>query len=154
MSARRKIYPPSRNTTIVRLWMKAKNISLRRDFASDEARGEDSSSVRSRKLHRGKNNKKRSKIYVYLFLIILGVSLFLYFVTSRKYWDGEGRLTLAVQKLDGDVNIVTFDPKTSEIFNIRIPGSTEVEVANQLGVWKLKSVWELSMQENLEGSLL
>src|SRR3989344_9431467 len=117
-----------------------------------------------RKINSGKNNKrslarlasgkKRSKIFIYLFLIILTFSLFLYFVTSRKYWDGEGRLTLAVQKLDGDVNIVTFDPKTSEIFNIRIPGSTEVEVANQLGVWKLKSVWELSMQENLEGSLL
>src|SRR3989304_7037936 len=117
-----------------------------------------------RKINSGKNNKrslarlasgkKRSKIFIYLFLIILTFSLFLFFVTSRKYWDGEERLTLAVQKLDGDVNVVTFDPITSEIINIAIPGDVEVEVANQLGVWKLKSVWDLGKQEELEGTLL
>lgn len=46
------IYPPSRNTSSASSRMKAKNISfVARDFTSDEARGEDTGSVSSRRLH-------------------------------------------------------------------------------------------------------
>ncbi len=107
-----------------------------------------------RKIYRGNKSRKHPKVFVYLILILLALFIFFYFVISRKYWNGEDRLTLSVQKLDGDVNVVTFDPKTSEIINIVIPGATEVEVANQLGVWKLKSVWRLGEQEDLVGTLL
>jgi len=45
------IYPPSRNTESVCSRIKAKSFSLRRDFAPDEAWGEDTTTVRSGELY-------------------------------------------------------------------------------------------------------
>jgi len=45
------IYPTSRKTSGVSPWMNAKSFPLRRDFAPDEARGEETLSVSSGELH-------------------------------------------------------------------------------------------------------
>ncbi len=44
-------YPPSQKTESASSRMNAKQFLLRRDFAPDEAQGEDTPTVRSRELH-------------------------------------------------------------------------------------------------------
>jgi hypothetical protein len=52
------------------------------------------------------------------------------------------------------VVISVFDPGLEKITNIIIPKNAEVDVARQLGRWKLGSVRELGENEDLEGKLL
>lgn len=90
----------------------------------------------------------------YLVIMIMVVGLIVWLKFSTNYWTGEDKLTLAINNSDGGVNVVTFNPIDSEIVNIYIPGNTQVEVTHQLGVWKIKSLWQLGKQEGLRGNLL
>ena len=66
-----KFYPPSRETSGVSSWMKAKNFSLRRDYAHNEAQGEDTTGVSPRELH---IKKQEEKVEVKAFNDLLSLS--------------------------------------------------------------------------------
>jgi len=100
---------------------------------------------------RGKKNFWKLLLYVTLFSVFL--TAFFYVKSTRKYWNGEDKVVVAVNE-GKEVKVFIFDPIVSEIVQIVIPGNTEVEVARDLGIWKLSSVWELGKRENLEGKLL
>jgi len=85
---------------------------------------------------------------VVLLFILVGI-----FVKPGK-WDGTSKLHMVVNKTDGNIELLVFDPQLQEIAAITIPGNTQVEVAGGLGIWKLGSVWELGKQENVDGELL
>ncbi|KKQ25340.1 MAG: Methyltransferase family protein [Candidatus Woesebacteria bacterium GW2011_GWA1_37_8] len=53
----KKFYPPKRNTGSVSSRVEAKIVPLRRDFAPDEARGKDTTTVRLRELYQDKFKK-------------------------------------------------------------------------------------------------
>lgn len=99
--------------------------------------------------------KENKKIIVY-FTVALCFALFfstLSIVTYKRFWDGESKVSLAISKSEGAA-VLLFDPQYDQVTKIVIPKSTEVEVANQLGVWKIDSVWELGKQQKLGGELL
>ena len=101
-----------------------------------------------------KSRRKRS--FFKLFWVVLGVSLV--FVASlflrRGLWSGESRLSLVIAGNRGDVTLAVFDPESGTITTIDIPGETEVNVARQLGTWRLASVLKLGENEGFGGRLL
>ena len=106
---------------------------------------------------RGNLSKKNpAKIkFLFILLTLLGLIFSIYKIYSRKnLWSGEQKMAVVVQENKEDVSILIFDPVSEEITRISIPGNTQVEVAGNLGVWKIKSVWDLGKNENLDGSLL
>ncbi len=55
---------------------------------------------------------------------------------------------------DGSVAVSEIDPKLGEMTSIIIPGDTEVTVAKNYGVLRIKNVWQLGLNEKLNGKLL
>lgn len=90
-------------------------------------------------------------------LLVLGIIIFLIgaiFISSADFWNNSSKLTILVQKTDGDLNLIVFDPIVDEITSIIIPSNTEVEVAQHFGLFRIGNVWELGFSEGLGGSLL
>lgn len=112
-------------------------------------------SVRRRPTTRSLKNKKQGKWkFILIGLLLALLFLFHFFFIKTKFWDGKTKLSVAYPLEGGDVQVTVFDPVNGEIANILIPGNTEVEVSRRLGVWKLRSVWELGRNEDLGGKLL
>lgn len=74
-------------------------------------------------------------------------------VSFKRYWTNN-KLSIAVQKSNGDVKVYTADPVTRDLFVINIPGDTQISVSRQLGIWKVNSLWELGKNEKVGGKLL
>src|SRR5258708_3353297 len=94
-----------------------------------------------------KNLKPGKNVFRLVLILALVLSFLLYFATRTKYWDGKHKLVLAISDSNGDVQLDVFDPVSSQITKIQIPGSTEVDVAHQLGIWRLKVVPKLGEKE-------
>lgn len=95
------------------------------------------------------------KLLIYISLsVVLTLFVFSGILLSRKsFWDGQNKLAVAVNDGEG-ASVLLFDPQYKEVVTIKIPKGTEVEVARQLGVWKIESIWELGKQEKVSGKLL
>jgi len=90
-------------------------------------------------------------------LALLFISFFLiagYLIFFRKTWNGTTKLAIAFDSLDGGVRVVVIDPEIVRLTNYYIPKNTSVEVARNLGVWNLGSVWKLGEHEGLGGGRL
>ena len=104
---------------------------------------------------RRQKEKRRLSLGRLLLLLILVVGLVVFFFCLKgKYWNGKDELNLVINKGNGDVLVAAFDPLSDEITTILIPGDTQVQVARQLGTWKIGSVWKLGQNEKLSGTLL
>lgn len=99
------------------------------------------------------NRKKFKKKYLYylFFIIILIIGLFVVLRTNK--WNGKDKLSLVIKNNDYSLNIIVFDPELEEIYNLKIPENTEIKVAGDLGIWKIKSLWGLGDQEGQGGKL-
>lgn len=97
----------------------------------------------------GRNSYKKL-----LFILLVPLFTFLLITFHTKFWKSSGKTFLAISKENGEVVVSVFDPELEKITNIIIPKNTEVDVARQLGRWKLGSVRELGENEDLEGKLL
>ncbi len=101
-----------------------------------------------------RNKKKRFSSVKSLGLILLFFTLLFFLIFQSSFWDSDSKLTLVVNKKDGDVLIAVFNPVVDEVTSITIPKNTQLKVARQLGTWKAGSVWQLGENEDLEGKLL
>ena len=108
--------------------------------------------ARRRKV-RIKSKLNLKKLLVYVILGIVFISLIGFTKLSQKNWNGEDKLTLVIRG-EENVNIAIFDPKQAEIINIIIPDNTEVDVAEQKGIYKIQNIWELGENSKLGGNLL
>jgi hypothetical protein len=110
---------------------------------------------RKRRSTRPRKGTKSINLFVVLGVIVLILLLFLVknFFTHR-FWTGNDKLVSAVNLPSGDVAQIIFDPVSDEITTIVIPGDTQVEVARDLGIWKIRSVWNLGKNEGIGGGLL
>lgn len=100
----------------------------------------------------GKRGTKLKKLLVVLVIVIFSVVVYKIFF-NKKFWTGEDRVSVVTADGNGAI-ILIFDPVSEEITKILVPGETQVEVAKNLGVWKIKSVWELGENEGQYGTLL
>lgn len=108
----------------------------------------------ARRKRRPRNKKKRFIPVKSLGLILLFFALLFFLTFQTSFWDSDSKVTLAINKKDGDVLIAVFNPVIDEVTNITIPKNTQLKVARQLGTWKAGSVWQLGENEGLEGKLL
>lgn len=90
--------------------------------------------------------------YVLFPLIIIFPLLFILF--SSKDWNGKDRFVFAYPLESGDVEVSILDPELSEFTTLIIPGDTQVDVASNYGVLRLKNVWQLGINEKKYGDLL
>ncbi len=97
----------------------------------------------------GKNSYRKL-----LFILLVPLLIFLLVTFQTRFWKSSAKTCLVISKESGEVVISVFDPGLEKITNIIIPKNTEVDVARQLGRWKLGSVRELGENEDLEGKLL
>lgn len=105
----------------------------------------------SARKRRRKTRKKSIKFKIYLILAIVVVVLVLIF--NKGLWNSRSKLSIVIQD-DNQILVSTLDPVNNTITNIIIPGSTEVSSARGLGTWRVGSLWELGVNEGLEGKLL
>ncbi len=105
--------------------------------------------VRHKKRDKSRFNYKLASVFAFL-----AIFFSLYFHFTSRFRQYEKRLSLAIKKEDGDVLVSTFDFEADNITNIVIPQNTEVEVARQLGIIQIKNVWQLGINEGLDGELL
>lgn len=99
------------------------------------------------------NNKKNNLLPFFLIVIFIG-SLLFYILATSPFWDGKSKLSLVINTEDEGVIVSTYNPKTSEIINIHIPGDTEVELSRNLGKTRIKNAWAVGLNQGEEGVIL
>ncbi len=115
-----------------------------------------------KRLNRRSKKQKKAVIkdnkfvkYILIFLILLLSFVVIKFFLRTKIWNGENKVVIAIEANDeGDVLVSSINPVAKEIVNIIIPQNTEVEVAGNLGKWKIGKVWDLGKKEDRNGELL
>lgn len=102
--------------------------------------------------------KKSGPIYGPILRIVIPVvailGLIIFVILSTRYWNGRDKLGFTYVEKNGDVSVTVLDPKLDELTTLTIPGSTEVDVAQNYGTLQIKNVWQLSQNEKLRGKLL
>lgn len=91
------------------------------------------------------------RILIPLIVIIL---VFLFIKIRTIYWNGHDKLAFTYRTDGGDIAVVVADPKLEELTTLIIPGDTQVDVAENYGIMRIKNVWQLSQNEKLKGRLL
>lgn len=110
---------------------------------------------------RSRDNKVLSRLHAIKKIILLALLVFSMIVAvvvwnslQTTYWKNDSKIIIAAARAEGDVTVYIIDPVNEDLVSVILPAYMEVEVANQLGVWKLGSVWELGKNEKLDGKLL
>lgn len=110
----------------------------------------------SRKLRqkRTKQFNLRKILRILSLIIILFIAvLFIKLAISPSVWDKKYQFSFTYPTING-VMVAVLNPINKTATNIFIPENTQAEVANQLGKWRLGSVWKLGKQEKVGGYLL
>lgn len=89
-----------------------------------------------------------------LFPLVLVVGIFIFIKVSTYFWDGDNKISVAFREDGGDVAVTVIDPELDEITTLVIPGDTQVDVAHNYGIFRIKNVWQLGINEKVRGSLL
>jgi len=99
-----------------------------------------------------KSPKKNYKLLV-IAILFLTVGLLGIFLLKTRSWVGDAKLTLVINS-SKEIYVAVFDPVADDITAVKIPGSVEVDVARRLGKIRLASIWQLGIDEKLDGKLL
>ncbi|MFC1625491.1 hypothetical protein ACFL1Q_00410 [Patescibacteria group bacterium] len=97
--------------------------------------------------------KKSFNLLKVIIPLVLLITIFLFWFFSPKHWNGKDKLSLVIGG-GGDIKVSVFDPVNSEITSFIIPADTQVTVAEGKGIFKIKNVWQLGIDEHLGGKLL
>lgn len=103
--------------------------------------------------YKARKEKKKNLLPFFLIILLLG-SLLFYILATSPFWDGKSKLSLVINTKDEEVIVSTYDPTTSEIINIYIPGDTEVELSRNLGKIRIKNAWAVGLNQGEEGVIL
>jgi len=107
--------------------------------------------------HIREKRKIKSKKFGIFFKILLPIILILaaglFLLLNTKYWNGKDKFIFVSRMADGGASVTILDPKLDEETVLTIPGETEVTVARNLGILRLKNVWQLGINEKIEGRL-
>lgn len=102
---------------------------------------------RQKKQLKVKHNRKRgSKLVLWLLALLL-------FVFVYKFIQEKTDKISLVYPGEDRVNVTVFDFQKETITTIVIPGNTRVVLADGLGEWKMENVWQIGVNEGLDGQL-
>lgn len=101
--------------------------------------------ARKSRLYQKRNPRPKLRLGKVITAGVLILLLFFvgFLILGPHIWDGNARISIAVQKKSGDVAIITADPQAGSITTIEIPGSTQVSASRNLGIWKLSTISKL-----------
>lgn len=110
------------------------------------------------RLHSRQVKKSTFKPFNYAVKVLIPLaillSVFLFFKANTKSWNGSDKVSFVNPSANGDVVVNVLDPKLSEQSSFIIPGDTQVNVAGGYGTLRIKNVWQLGVNEKLNGALL
>ncbi len=96
-----------------------------------------------------------SKLFFVLPIIgIAVVAIILLFSLFTGTIGSLSRVSLVTPNDSGNIVYTLFDFKTSTITTVNIPTDTQLEVARNLGTWRIGSIWKLGQDEKVGGALL
>lgn len=109
--------------------------------------------ARKSRLYQKRNPRPKLRLGKVITAGVLILLLFFvgFLILGPHIWDGNARISIAVQKKSGDVAIITADPQAGSITTIEIPGSTQVSASRNLGIWKLSTISKLGENEKIDG---
>lgn len=99
-------------------------------------------------------SKKRGFNYKLLALVVVTVAAIFSFSLWPRSWQKDTRLTMVIDSGKESVYVSVFSPDTKEIINVIIPASVEVEATRQLGTFRLGALWQLGVNEDVDGVIL
>ena len=105
----------------------------------------------ARKTKKPKKNFSFLKILIPLAVIVF---LFLFLKINTRFWNGADKISYTFVEKNGDVGVTVIDPTLSEITTLIIPGDTQVDVSRNYGIFRIKNVWQMGINEKVGGSLL
>ena len=103
--------------------------------------------------HKKSRSRRRTHFPKWILLVFTLLFLLILVFAHTKYWGKSLSLVVASPANNG-VDVYVFNQARGEMYIISIPADTQVEVAHDLGVWKVGSVWQLGINEKLGGRLL
>lgn len=106
------------------------------------------------KKKRAPNPKIKKYLLIGASAVLVFLMVLLVFSLRTSVWDGESRISVAIENGAHGVVLAVFDPASERIVSYSIPASTELEAARQLGMWQIGSLWKLGQDENVGGRLL
>lgn len=116
------------------------------------------SPARRKKLAKLRLSKKKTRGKPAISGLVGTLSFFLFMFVAvlftTRLWNESSKLSVVFPRKDGNIAVTTFDTTNDSMTTISFPGDTQVEVARQLGTWRLKSVWKLGENEKISGMLL
>ena len=78
----------------------------------------------------------------------------MFFTSGSSYkWDGDFNINLLIRSQSNSISMLSFSPKNEKIIAINLPNETYLEVAGELGMWQLGSLYDLGGSELLKKSL-
>jgi hypothetical protein len=77
-----------------------------------------------------------------------------YFLQTSKCFKYASSFNLVVIANNGDLNVVNFDNQNQSITAVVIPGSTQLSVSRQLGIWRARGLFQLGENEGYSGNLM
>lgn len=104
-----------------------------------------------------RKNKKETKFprfLIFLIPIILIVLVYLFICSRARIWNGKDKVSVVYRYANGDVGVTIMDPVLTEVTTLVIPGDTQVDIARNYGTFRIKSVWQLGVNEKVGGDLL
>lgn len=102
-----------------------------------------------------KNHKKKSRLLTkFIFPIFFILCFFIFLKVTTRHWNGSDKVAFAFKNDGGDVGVSILDPRLDDFTTLIIPGDTQVEVAENYGTLRIKSVWQLGINEGKKGRLL
>jgi len=101
-----------------------------------------------------KEKKNRFHLFRILIPIATLILLYVFLRLSANTWNGTDKVSFVYNDADGDIGVIVLDPRLSEATTLIIPGDTQVEVARNYGTLRIKNVWQLGINEKVEGRLL
>ena len=106
----------------------------------------------------GRISKEKNKPRLGLILALIASVLLLlsgiFVFRQSKFYGQSSKLSLVTLDEIGNAQILVFDKTNKTITAIKVPAATEISASNQLGQWRVASLWKLGFDEKLGGSLL
>ncbi len=101
-----------------------------------------------------KDIKRPFSLYKFILPVVLVIFVIFLLRSGSHVWDGKNKVAVSYKVESGEVGITVMDPALSEITTLVIPRETQVDVARNLGVMRIKNVWQLGINEKIGGILL
>lgn len=107
-------------------------------------------------VHKKKAGKPLKKPIAYVFAVMLLIaSLFvLVIMVKPSLWQAGDRFVVLRENGDNSASFMVYEPQNQSVYEIRIPPSTQMDSANNLGKWRLGSLWQLYKDEDLGKSTI